>query len=240
MILTSEAIAIHWVRYGDNAAVAHFFTRLHGYQSFMVQGLSTKRSSKRQLLQPLSLLEADYRIQAQRDLQRVQAIRRAAVTGSIQTDIVKTSLALFLGEFLYRTLEQHYTNGPLFDYLWQAILHLEQATYPANLHLKILVDLTRFYGIQPQEDPLHAATYLDLETGRFVAIRPGHPYHTSPEQTRLFQTLSGMNFAEAQALNVSRQLRSEMLDRLIEYYQIRYPGLNKLNSRDVFESIFDA
>jgi DNA repair protein RecO (recombination protein O) len=117
---------------------------------------------------------------------------------------------------------------------------LEQAAFPANLHLKILVDLTRLYGIQPQEDPLHVSNYLDLETGQFTSVRPGHGFYADAEQTRLFRALGGMNFAEAQALSLSRASRNEMLNRLIEYYQIRYPGLNKLNSRDVFESIFDA
>ena len=76
MIITSDAIAIHWVRYGDNGAVAHLFTRTHGYMPFMVRGLSSKRSSKRQLLQPLSLLEVDFRLNTQREVQTAHQLRR--------------------------------------------------------------------------------------------------------------------------------------------------------------------
>lgn len=239
MTQASDAIAIHHIRYGDNAAVAHLFTRKVGYAPFMVRNLHSKKSSKRPLLQPLSLVEVGYRHQEDRDMQTSTALKRVASTGQIQSDIVKTSIALFLGEFLYRTMQAHYQNTALFDYLWNAILELERAQHPANFHLKILVDLAGFYGIAPHGTTL-GAPYLDLEQGRFLSSPPAHAYVANPEETALLQQLSGMDFVECQALNADRRLRKTLLDRLIEYFGMRLPGVNALNSRDVLETVFDV
>lgn len=239
MIHSSDAIAIHHIRYGDNAAVVHLFSREVGYAPFMVRGVHSKKGSKRQLLQPLSLVEVGFRHREDRDMQTATSLRRSAPTSQIQSDIVKTSIALFLGEFLYRTLQAHYQNTALFDYLWQAILELERAQHPANFHLKILIDLAGFYGIAPHGTATQAP-YLDLEHGRYLAHPPAHAYVAGPEETALLSQLSGMNFVECQALNADRQLRNALLDKLIEYFAMRLPGVNALNSRDVLETVFDA
>jgi DNA repair protein RecO (recombination protein O) len=48
-----------------------------------------------------------------------------------------------------------------------------------------------------------------------------------------------MNFRNAGMFAMSRFERNRILDRLLEYYRLHFPGLGTVNSLDVLRTMFD-
>ena len=51
--------------------------------------------------------------------------------------------------------------------------------------------------------------------------------------------LRRMNFRNAGMFAMSRFERNRILDRLLEYYRLHFPGLGTVNSLDVLRTMFD-
>ena len=113
------------------------YTELSGRASFLVTvPRSRKAAVKSVLFQPLSFIEfeADYRPNA--TLYRVKEAKSFYPFSSIPYDPYKSSMALFLSEFLYRAIREEAENRPLFAYLQHSIIWLDECGEGfANFHL---------------------------------------------------------------------------------------------------------
>ena len=84
--------------------------------------------------------EADYRPNA--TLYRVKEAKSFYPFSSIPYDPYKSSMALFLSEFLYRAIREEAENRPLFAYLQHSIIWLDECGDGfANFHLVFLMRL---------------------------------------------------------------------------------------------------
>lgn len=237
---SSPAIVIHKVQYADHAAIVRCFTRTHGYESFMIRGLASKKQPKAPLLQPFTLVELDFSFQESREIQSISGIRRAEALTQLQTDFTKMSIAMFCAEFVYRTFEPHYRNASMFDYMREYVGALNRAPFPANLHLKWLIDLTGHFGIQPKGAATQDLPFLDFERGEFVRDEPHHPNAANAGESRFLRAMLQSDLTSVQAIQLDRNLRSSLLDRLLDYYQVQFNRLIRVNSRDVLKTLFDA
>ena len=62
MISTSKAIVLKTIKYGDTSLIIHVFTKEHGKIAFIVKGArKVKTKIKANIIQPLSILEIQYR-----------------------------------------------------------------------------------------------------------------------------------------------------------------------------------
>ena len=115
------------------------------------------------LFQPLSFIEfeADYRPNA--TLYRIKEAKSFYPFSSIPYDPYKSSMALFLSEFLYRAVREEAENRPLFAYLQHSIIWLDECGGGfANFHLVFLMRLSRFLGLYPNLEDYHTGDYFDL------------------------------------------------------------------------------
>lgn len=123
MLQKTKGIVLHTLKYNDTSIIVDMYTELSGRASFLVTvPRSRKAAVKSVLFQPLSFieLEADYRPNA--TLYRVTEAKSFYPFSSIPYDPYKSSMALFLSEFLYRAIREEAENRPLFAYLQHSII----------------------------------------------------------------------------------------------------------------------
>ena len=107
MLQKTKGIVLHTLKYNDTSIIVDMYTELSGRASFLVTvPRSRKAAVKSVLFQPLSFieLEADYRPNA--TLYRVTEAKSFYPFSSIPYDPYKSSMALFLSEFLYRAIRE--------------------------------------------------------------------------------------------------------------------------------------
>ena len=202
---TLRGIVLRTVRYGDTSLIVDLFTESHGRMSFMASTLRAKRSVRSvSFWQPLSMVEFSAELLPNGGkLPRPSDVRTYYNYIDLPFSPIKSTLALFLAEFLSAALREEKENTPLYRYIESSLQWLDLADSPAsiaNFHLAFLMHLSRFIGIYPN---------LDVSGNLNPNLNPNPPLSTvnSPLSTVHFQ-LSTLN---CQPSTVNSQLYFDLL-----------------------------
>ena len=209
MLTKTQAIVLHSLKYGETRLIVDMFTRSQGRQSFIVSiPKSVKGKIKKQLFQPLTLLEIEYDLRPKLQLQKLSDVRLASPFSSIPFDPNKLSISLFIAEFLYYALRSEQRNEPLFDYIVNSIQWLDAQTNRfANFHLVFLMRLSRFLGFYPNLDHYQAGDYFDLRESVFLPVPPVHRDFLHPQEAEKIQLMMRMDFPTMHLFRMSHQER---------------------------------
>ena len=155
---------------------------------------------------------------------------------SIYTSIEKNTIALFLSEVLYKSLREEEANPLLFEYLENAFLWLDSHDNIANFHLLFLLKLTQFLGFYPNTQE-EQGNYFNLEDGCFSLHKPLE-HHLEGSTAMLLKQLLGMNFAADNMPKLNQTLRRELLEALVQYFELHLHGFSKPKSLEILHQIF--
>ncbi len=176
-----------------------------------------------------------------KDLQQIREIALHLHTPSVISDPLKSSLVLFLTEVLHKSIEENYVNEVLFDFLESAVQMLDVTPQVKNFHLWFLLELAKYLGFYPSKNyaRIDENTGFNLETGLFTREEDYAQKLLDQNVVHIFHELLGMNFDKFMRIKLSSTQRRTLLRGLVDYYIIHVPGLNKVSSLEVLETVFD-
>ena len=240
MLQKTKGIVLHTLKYNDTSIIVDMYTELSGRTSFLVPvPRSRKAAVKSVLFQPLSFIEfeADYRPNA--TLYRVKEAKSFYPFTSIPYDPYKSSMALFLAEFLYRAIREEAENRPLFAYLQHSVIWLDECREGfANFHLVFLMRFSRFLGLYPNTEDYREGCFFDMLNACFVSVRPLHGAFLKPEEASRINLLMRMNYETMHLFTMSRLERNRCLVIMNDYYRLHLPDFPVLKSLDVLKELF--
>jgi len=241
MIEKTKAIVLHSIKYGDSQFIIDFLTESHGRLTFLVRlPKSPKAKIKRQYFQPLMLLNLEFDYRPKMNLQRLNDISIADPLVGIPFSPLKTSVSLFLAEFLFYATRSEQVNLPLFDFVYHSILWLDGAEGSiANFHIVFLMRLTLFIGVAPNEERAEGEQFFDLKEGCFVAHVPLHSSYLSKEDSMRFLNLLRLRYQTMNLYSMSRSERIHCVEVIMEYYRLHVPNFPELKSLSIFKGLFD-
>ena len=240
MLTKTQAIVLHSLKYGETRLIVDMFTRSQGRQSFIVSiPKSVKGKIKKQLFQPLTLLEIESDLRPKLQLQKLSDVRLASPFSSIPFDPNKLSISLFIAEFLYYALRSEQHNEPLFDYIVNSIQWLDAQTDRfANFHLVFLMRLSRFLGFYPNLDHYQTGDYFDLRESVFLSTPPVHRDFLHPQEAEKIQLMMRMDFPTMHLFRMSHQERNRLLEVSLIYYRLHLPDFPELKSVSVLQELY--
>src|SRR5271170_477389 len=107
MLHKTRGIVFKATDYGDTSIIVQVFTEKFGLQSYIINGAKkTKAKISRNMFQPLHLLDIVVYYKNTGNMQRIKEAKNAPVLHSIPYDVIKSSLAIFLNEVLYKAVKQ--------------------------------------------------------------------------------------------------------------------------------------
>src|SRR6056297_3707722 len=170
MIQSTRGIVLHSFKYGETGIICNIYTETHGKVAFLVQGARKHKAKlKANLFQPLFLLDLEVYYKEKRQLQKIREARNAHPFQSIPYDFRKRTIALFIAEVLYKSLQEEESNPPLFSYLINQIKMLDlKEEGLANFHLYFLIHLSKYLGFFPQNNYSRSFTFFDMQNGKFT------------------------------------------------------------------------
>jgi len=241
MFLKTKAIILHCVKYNDKAIIVHLISEERGRLSCILYGAGRKKSgSKMAFLQPLSLVDMEIEMKPDRELHQIKEIRSYRIVNSIQMNPVKNALALFLSEFLYRTLREMQTDRHLFLFLQESVLVLERSEQGvANFHLVLILHLTRFLGFFPNTEHVGLRFYFDMVNGIFTSAIPLHKQFLRPDESAVLYQLMRINYENMHKFRFSREERVRIIEYMLTYYRIHLVEIGELKSLPVLMELFD-
>ena len=241
MIEKIEGIVLRTLKYNDTLMIADIYTRQHGRRSFLLPVSHSKRSKVRSVLfQPLSMLSFTASVKRGRCLQRITDAQPYAMYSTITYNVVKSSIALYLSEFLTYSLREEENDDALFNFLDRSLMffdNLEQGY--ADFHLIFLSQLLKYLGIYPNLDNYNKYCYFDLAQGGVVSEHPLHPNFILPQHAEGFVALLGTGYEAMHKLSLNREMRSEYLAFLNDYYRLHIPDFPQLKSLEILKELFD-
>ena len=241
MIEKIDGIVLRTLKYNDSLMIADMYTRQHGRLQFLVPVSRSKRSKVRStLFQPLSMLSCTAAIKKSKSLSRVSDALPYAIYSSISTDVVKSSIAMFLSEVLTHALHEGGEDESLFVFLCRSFMLFDTLeTGYADFHLVFMVQLLHYLGIYPNLEDAAPNCYFDLLHGCATNVLPAHPNYVAPENAGRFMALLKTDYVTMHQLVLNRALRGEYLAMLVSYYRLHVSEFPALKSMEVFRVLFD-
>jgi DNA repair protein RecO (recombination protein O) len=234
-----KGIFLHQVKYSDSSVIAKIYTDTNGMQSFVVRGVGkSKKNKKTGLLQPLMLLDIIAYVNPKRDIHQVKEIGAAYHFKSIQQkDVVKSSIAVFINEMVYKSIREQEQNQALFDFLSTSIKYLDLSEQGyVNFHLLFAMQFSKYLGFYPSPDHYEHG-FFDLREGQFKAAEPLHTDYLSAENTRLFKQLLSTDYADSGNLHLTNRQRRDMLNNILAYFAFHLQGFGEMKSHHVLEAV---
>lgn len=242
MLQKTVGIVLHTLKYNDKSNIVDMFTKDGGRTSFLVSTPRSRKSAVRSaLFQPLTFVELEIDARPNANLYRIQEIKLAYPFQSLPYHPYKSSIAMFLAEFLYRALKEEEANVPLFAYLQHSILWLDTCENRsfANFHLVFLMRLSRFLGLYPNVDDYTPGCYFDMLNACFTPSVPREGLFLKPDEASRIRILLRMNYDTMHLFAMSRGKRNRCLTIINDYYRLHIPDFPILKSLDVLRELFD-
>lgn len=240
MYLSTRGIVFRQTRYSDTSLVVKILTEQLGLRSYIIKGARGAKSRlKASLFQPLTLLELVVSQNDKTELQHIREARPAYAYVKVPGDIRRSSILLFLNELLLKSIQEETVNPDLFGFVYRQLLLLDQAPeVPPHFHLLFALHLTRYLGFFPQ------GSYHG-ETGVFV-LEEGHFAHSSllpavdiigGKACQAFYLLLNRQPDDLGLFPLSTQVRNELLEKIIRYYQLHLPLQGAFKSHLVLHEV---
>jgi len=247
MLQADVGIILNHFNYSETSVILKVYTKKNGLVSIVKKGARRKNSkTAAAAFQALSIVSVEYYYADKRDLFTGKSVDLWKPFKTLHTDVFKSSILLFINEILYKTIQHPEENEPLYEFIENFLIGMDQAEFNPNVHLWFIIKLTGFLGISPDIDGYKEGYVFELAEGGFRPAR-NLKEDSTPETAALIKEIMGMNFAallgqtqeSGEHMKIPTKLRRDTLQALIDYYQIQLEGIKSINSHLVLKDLLE-
>jgi DNA repair protein RecO (recombination protein O) len=208
-------------------------------QSFMVNGVrKAKPRFSLAYFQPLSIVDLVIYRKHTSALKRFREIHYAVTHKEIPYHPVKSCIAFFMAELLYRSLHDSDPHTDLFDFSCDAIRYFDQMPQGyESFHLYFMIHLMRYLGFCPATTTYRPGYVFNLTEGTFHPPDPSRPRCTATETALLIYKLQQSDIKNFERVIMTTQQRACLLDTLIEFFACHHPHPVSWRSLDVLREV---
>lgn len=241
MLQKTKAIVLNSIKYKENSLIAYCYSEEFGRLSILVNGAFAKgkQPGKSIFFQPFNVLNIVFYQSPKTSLHKLKEVEFVLYQQTIPFDPIKRSIALFLSEFIYRTVKEEEANATLYNFIENFISELDtNSTGAANLHLIFLAQFTKLIGFQPINYWTKQNSFFDYKNGAFVEVEPRHTLYFNRELSQLLGSVLTTPFQQAHQICMSHTQRSQIIDGLICYVKYHLNAAFEINSLPVLSTVF--
>jgi DNA repair protein RecO (recombination protein O) len=220
MIQKTRGIVFRFTKFRESSIIVTIFTEKFGVQSYIVNGVRSKKASNKiALYQPLTLLNLVVYHREQANIERIKEAQCFYPYDTLLTDIKKSTVAMFLTELLNKTVKEEAHSGELFGFICDSLIAFDKLQYDfENFHLLFMMKLARYlgFGVQNVNEVL-GGRVTDEKIEKVI--------------TRLLPA------AYDEPVPMTNQQRREILDLLVKFYIEHMGQLKELKSLAVLREV---
>ena len=238
MLVTTEALVLSKTNYSESSLIVRCYTLSNGIRSYIIKGGKQGRKGNKTtaLFQPLHQLEITAQHKNKSRLSIPKSIKMSKPYQTIPYQMDKIAVVLFLSEVLSSALREEEANASLFYYLASSLSWFDMQDDVANFHIFFLLSLTKHLGFFPDiQDQNHP--YFDMKNGCFSAQQSTQQVD-DPRTISAFKSFLGTTFDKLSEVLVSSTERKQLLELLMQYYQIHLHGFSRPKSLNILHEIY--
>jgi DNA repair protein RecO (recombination protein O) len=240
MLHKTRAIVLYNLNYSDIYSIVHVFTEKFGPVSYLIAKAKGKKTQvPKSIFHPLSVLDLEVEHQNLREIQRLKEAKLHIPMLSILNNPVKSTISIFLAEFISKVVKEIQPDKLLFDYIFHSIqiLDLYEKAY-ANFHLVFLIRMSQFLGFYPDANGYTKGMYFDMQNGIFVHYKPVHIHFLNPDESEAFFNLLRMSYENMWHFKFSGNRRKDIIIRVLEYYRLHLSNFPEIKSLEILHEVF--
>ena len=189
-------------------------------------------------MHPLALIEISAVHKNNTDLHIGKSVNSYKPVQNITLNPIKSSIAMFLAEWLFHTVRIGEADKVFFNWLIQAVERLDKIKYPVNFHLWFLKKLSQHMGFYPQGRKTPKTPLFNLTEGEFTSESTSGDL-LSDEESELLDVLLNRNYLTIEKTKLNRLNRRKLLRFYHDYLQTCHNNDFRLKSFDILFQIFD-
>ena len=207
-------------KFKDSLRLAHVFTLEHGVQTFLFR--TGKRGENISFFQPLNCIQFSGK-KSEGKLEIVKDMSLSTVYSSIPFQVEKSTIVLFIAEFLYRCLPEHYVNEEVFELIKKTTQRLDSNEKSGTLPIHFLAQFALEMGFLSDE---YEITFDNTRADEALLHESLKLFISTPIDSEVFS-------------NLNRDQRKSLLEELIAFSSAHLDTSIRLNSLEIFHEIFD-
>lgn len=235
-----QGIVLSVIKHNDRYNIITVFTKLRGRMVFL-STIGTKGSTKRRSarLLPLSVIESEIKLKGNQEIQFLGDVVPVRVWRDIYFNPSKLPIVYFISEFLGRYFRDFYPDLQTWQFVLEATEILDKCDVStANFPIWFLIGFLDFAGIMPDFSDYEVGDVFDMRSGVPVAEFPSHKDWVSAENSEYILKLLRMNSFNFHKYIFHERQRREVLEKILRFYSIHYPGVGNLKSFEFLTEIF--
>lgn len=239
MQISTKAIVVSKLRYKDHDLIVKCYTEQYGIKSYLLKNALKNRKGKFKpaYFQPLTVIEVEAEHKNNRSLHFLKDIKVQNNFESIHTNIIKSTIGMFLAEVLSIVLKEEEKNATLFNYLQTSLVWFDENEIDTSFHYIFLIELTKYLGFYPEVSHI-ALPYFNLEDGKFYNRDIG-AHSISGKNLILFKQLLGIKFDVKKSSTFKPTEKLEFLNMILLYFKLHLDGFYKPKSVAVLNQVFN-
>lgn len=240
MISKTKGIVLHYIKYSETSVIVKIYTEVFGLQSYIIRNLRAKKAkNKMSLIQHLSFVDMVVYHNNKSKIHNIKEIKSAYQFKTIPFDIVKSSLLVFINEFLYKTIYEEEPNKNLYNFIVNSVEYLDNTeTNINNFHLFFITRLTKFLGFLPINNFSDKNNIFNMNEGEFQNEIPNHSNFLNKNLSYYFSLLLSANIDNTDSIKLSLDNKNLLIEKIIEYYKIHIPGFKDIKSHRILKATF--
>lgn len=239
MIISTKAIVLSKLKYGDSDLIVRCYTESFGIKSYLLRGVlnAKKGKIKKAYIQPLSQLFINASHKENRSLQTIREIKPIINYATLYSNVLKSGVVMFLSEVLSQVLKEEEKNEPLYSFISNTLDWFDTHEQSANFHLLFLLDLTKYLGFYPDTQNISAQSF-NLEEGKFDSNKQ-HRYSISNKNLAILKQLLGIKFDALNSVKLNSKQRLDFLNMILLYFELHLGDFKKPKSLQILNQIFN-
>lgn len=230
-----SAIVLRAIAHGDRTLVLKAWTSHAGVRTYLVRA-GGRSGGSLAALQPLNRVELVAEERADRDMHHARDIRVEEPYTALHADPVRSALALFVQELLYRVLRAESADGELDGAVRSALRALDTSTHLRWLPHLILLSLSGPLGFRP-EQPEHGCDHFDLQEGAFVPAAARHGNLLAPPLSTGLAQLLEHEPGDDPGIAMGSAHRRELLDHLLLFFRLHLEHMGDMRSPSILHTV---
>lgn len=238
MQVSTKAIVVSKLRYKESDLIVKCYTQQFGIKSYLLKNAlkSRKGKFKPAYFQSLTIINIEAEHKQNRSLHFLKDIKTQNNFESIHTNVIKSTIALFLAEVLTIVLKEEEENRLLFNYLETSLIWFNENEVDTNFHYIFLIELTKYLGFYPDISQSNLS-YFNLEDGKFYDKQSGK-YFIEEENLTFFKQLLGIKFDANKSAEFKPTQKLEFLNMILLYFKLHLDGFYQPKSVTILNQVF--
>jgi DNA repair protein RecO (recombination protein O) len=224
MLVKTRGIVLGSIKYKETSIIVNVYTEQLGTQSYIVNGVRDKKG-KSSFFQPLTILDMVVYDKSSKGLNRISEYSIYRAYKSATFELKKISVLLFLSEIFIKTLKEEHPDDELFSFLVKRLILFDELEEEfEDFHVIFLLEYAGYLGIKP-------STIHDIarDFGRVL---------DKDVELACSELINRQEDGGSFSLKISASLRRKVLDVLIDYYEVHFPSIGKIQSLTILKEVF--